>query len=265
MIKSLLEPDEPESNEKIENAAEKKATENDALKLPFQNALKKSEQIPLVESLPEKNIQTPENMNNSVQSEDFQKEEFEKRFAGIESMSESEIEKYLDGEDFLKDDEPYLYSEQTPQTENPYAGVEPITATSQTVYDEVVPVENANVSQNQEINPPVVKPKEYAPESQSESIRQSGMAWSAAIALFGSVVFFMIIGWFADLLLGTAPWSLVGGIVIGGIMGFVQFFRISSRIFKPQISEFERTSFRGNENTEVVEIIETVSTENKIT
>jgi F0F1-type ATP synthase assembly protein I len=70
------------------------------------------------------------------------------------------------------------------------------------------------------------------PESAGETIRQSGMAYSAAIVLFGSVVFMMILGWFADLLLGTSPWGIVGGILLGGIIGFIQFFRITSQIFK---------------------------------
>lgn len=73
---------------------------------------------------------------------------------------------------------------------------------------------------------------EFKPPSASETIRQSGMAYSAAIVLFGSVVFMMILGWFADLLLGTSPWGIVGGIVLGGIIGFIQFFRITSQIFK---------------------------------
>ncbi|PYS88846.1 MAG: hypothetical protein DMF62_08680, partial [Acidobacteria bacterium] len=53
------------------------------------------------------------------------------------------------------------------------------------------------------------------------------------IAFFASVVFMLVIGWGADLLLGSAPWGIVGGIVLGSVIGFVQFFRITSRIFKP--------------------------------
>ena len=74
---------------------------------------------------------------------------------------------------------------------------------------------------------------EPAPESMAESVRQSGLAYSAAIAFFASVVFMLIIGWGADLLFGTSPWGMVAGIVIGSIIGFVQFFRINSRIFNP--------------------------------
>lgn len=70
------------------------------------------------------------------------------------------------------------------------------------------------------------------PESKAELIRKSGLAWSAGIAFFASVVFLMIIGWFADLLLGTDPWGLVVGIIIGSIIGFVQLFRLTSQILK---------------------------------
>lgn len=73
---------------------------------------------------------------------------------------------------------------------------------------------------------------EFKPESTAETIRQSGLAYSAAIIFFASVVFMLIIGWFADLLLGSSPWGIVGGIILGGVIGFVQFFRITSQIFK---------------------------------
>jgi F0F1-type ATP synthase assembly protein I len=71
----------------------------------------------------------------------------------------------------------------------------------------------------------------YEAPSLAESVRQSGLAWSAGIAFFGSVLFFLFLGWIIDLLLGSSPWGLVGGIVFGGLIGFVQFFRITSQIF----------------------------------
>ena len=70
------------------------------------------------------------------------------------------------------------------------------------------------------------------PELLSETVRKSGLAWSAGIALFGSVMFMLMIGWLADLFLGSSPWGIVGGIVLGSLIGFVQFFRITSQIFK---------------------------------
>ena len=73
---------------------------------------------------------------------------------------------------------------------------------------------------------------EAPPANMADSVRQSGLAYSAGIALFASVAFMLIIGWGADLLFGTSPWGIVGGIVLGALIGFIQFFRITSQIFK---------------------------------
>lgn len=70
------------------------------------------------------------------------------------------------------------------------------------------------------------------PESTAETVRRSGLAYAAAITLFGSVVFMLIIGWGAGLLFGNTTLGIVGGIVLGAIIGFIQFFRITSQIFK---------------------------------
>jgi F0F1-type ATP synthase assembly protein I len=74
-------------------------------------------------------------------------------------------------------------------------------------------------------------PIPYVPATQNETIRRSGLAWSAGIAFFGSVVFTLFLGWIADLLLGSSPWGIVGGIILGSIIAFLQFFRITSQIF----------------------------------
>ena len=80
-------------------------------------------------------------------------------------------------------------------------------------------------------NEPPVAMSDYTPESPDKTMRQSGLAWSAGIVFFGSVAFMLFLGWGADLLLGSSPWGIVGGIVLGSIIGFIQFFRISSQIF----------------------------------
>lgn len=72
----------------------------------------------------------------------------------------------------------------------------------------------------------------YEPESMAETTRRSGLAYSAGIAFFAAVVFMLVLGWGADLLLGSSPWGIVVGIVLGSVIGFIQFFRITSQIFK---------------------------------
>ena len=73
---------------------------------------------------------------------------------------------------------------------------------------------------------------EAEPESMAETVRRSGLAYSAGIAFTAAVVFMLVLGWGADVLLGTSPWGIVGGIIVGSIIGFVQFFRLTSQIFK---------------------------------
>ena len=74
---------------------------------------------------------------------------------------------------------------------------------------------------------------DYEADSDEEAARRGAMAWSVGIVFFSSIVFMLLIGWIADLVLGSSPWGIVGGIVLGSIIGFIQFFRISSRIFNP--------------------------------
>lgn len=82
-----------------------------------------------------------------------------------------------------------------------------------------------------EEEPLVVTP--YTPEPVEEIARRSGLAWSAGIVFFCSVVFMLFLGWGADLLFGSSPFGLVAGIVIGSSIGFIQFFRLSSQMYRP--------------------------------
>ncbi len=84
-------------------------------------------------------------------------------------------------------------------------------------------------------------------ESKAETIRKTGLAWSAAIVFFGSVVFMLILGWFADLLFGSSPWGIVLGIVLGSVIGFMQFFKITSRIINSS-GDLQNTPLKLNEN-----------------
>src|ERR1044072_1716110 len=70
----------------------------------------------------------------------------------------------------------------------------------------------------------------YTPESAGETVRKGGLAYSAGVVFFGSVIIMLFIGWLLDSLFGTSPGFLIGGIVFGAVLGFYQFFRITSRI-----------------------------------
>jgi len=102
--------------------------------------------------------------------------------------------------------------------------------------------------------PPPVEPKPaftpvaYSLEDPDETIRRSGLAWSAGIVFVGSVAFMLFIGWLADLVLGSSPWGIVGGIVIGSIIGFVQFFRLTSQIFNAKPPGSDIRSLMSDEN-----------------
>ena len=94
-----------------------------------------------------------------------------------------------------------------------------------------LPAQTATESPKPELSDMLFQPPAER-ESFAETARKSGLAYAAAITLFASVVFMLIIGWFADLLLGSSPWGIVGGIVLGAVIGFFQFFRLTSQIFR---------------------------------
>ncbi len=108
-----------------------------------------------------------------------------------------------------------------------------------------------------------IAPKDFKPTSKTEAIKNSGLAYSAAIALFGSVVFMMVLGWFADQMLDSFPWGITTGIVVGAIIGFVQFFRLTSQIINPKPNDFERVSINSSfESPKKFETVQTI-TENQ--
>jgi ATP synthase protein I len=60
--------------------------------------------------------------------------------------------------------------------------------------------------------------------------RKSGLAYAAAFSLFAAVVAGLILGWLLDRWLGTRPWFLVGGLVLGAAAGLYEFIRTSSKL-----------------------------------
>ena len=67
-------------------------------------------------------------------------------------------------------------------------------------------------------------------DDQQETNRKSGLAYAAAFSLFAAVVGGLIIGWLLDRWLGTGPWLLVTGIVLGSAAGFYELIRSSSKL-----------------------------------
>ncbi len=69
-----------------------------------------------------------------------------------------------------------------------------------------------------------------AGKGDQETNRKSGIAYAAALSLFASVVTLSGAGWLMDRWLGTAPWLLVAGVVLGAAVGFYQFIRLTSKL-----------------------------------
>ena len=69
-----------------------------------------------------------------------------------------------------------------------------------------------------------------SPRDDQEVNRKSGIAYAAALSLFFSVASLCGAGWALDRWLGTKPWLMVVGIVLGSIAGFYQFIRLTSKL-----------------------------------
>jgi len=67
-------------------------------------------------------------------------------------------------------------------------------------------------------------------DDKEETNRKSGLAYAAAFSLFASVVSGLIAGWLLDRWLGTKPWLLVAGLILGSAAGLYELIRSSSRL-----------------------------------
>jgi ATP synthase protein I len=67
-------------------------------------------------------------------------------------------------------------------------------------------------------------------DDQQEINRKSGLAYAAALSLFAAVAAGLVLGWLLDRWLGTRPWLLVAGLVLGAAVGFYEFIRASSKL-----------------------------------
>ena len=63
-----------------------------------------------------------------------------------------------------------------------------------------------------------------------EANRKTGLAYAAGLNLFASVIALAGVGWLLDRWLKTSPWILVAGVVLGAVVGFYQFIRLTSKL-----------------------------------
>ena len=68
-----------------------------------------------------------------------------------------------------------------------------------------------------------------AERDEGEVTRKSGLVYAAVFAIISSVIAFLILGWLLDRWLGTSPWLLVAGIILGSALGFYEFIRLISK------------------------------------
>jgi ATP synthase protein I len=69
------------------------------------------------------------------------------------------------------------------------------------------------------------------PQPDQEDVnRKSGTAYAAALSLFFSVAAMTGIGWLFDRWLGTKPWLMATGLVLGAVAGFFEFIRLTSKL-----------------------------------
>ena len=69
------------------------------------------------------------------------------------------------------------------------------------------------------------------PDKDDRNVRRnSGALIGAVMALSSSIVSCLIVGWLLDRWLGTTPWLIVAGIIVGSVAGFMHLIRVMSRI-----------------------------------
>ena len=59
-----------------------------------------------------------------------------------------------------------------------------------------------------------------------ETVRKSGPAAAASYTLVGAVLLLGAIGYLIDLRYSTAPWFLLGGLLLGIVVGFYELAKI---------------------------------------
>lgn len=71
-----------------------------------------------------------------------------------------------------------------------------------------------------------LEPLEKSLEAFQESVKQAEPAAAGSYTLIGAIVLLGGIGYAIDVWKGTAPWFLVGGLVLGLIVGFYELAKV---------------------------------------
>lgn len=58
--------------------------------------------------------------------------------------------------------------------------------------------------------------------------------WMGGGTFLGSVLSGALVGWLLDNWLGTDPWFVVGGIVVGAYSGFMRMWELSKKMLPPE-------------------------------
>jgi ATP synthase protein I len=69
-----------------------------------------------------------------------------------------------------------------------------------------------------------------APEVSSPTVTSSAEGWVSGGAFLGSILAGTLLGYLADLWLGTDPWFVVTGIIVGSYSGFVRMWHLSKQM-----------------------------------
>lgn len=70
--------------------------------------------------------------------------------------------------------------------------------------------------------------KDDSPTNQVQSALNDG--WLHGGSFLGSILAGMLLGYFADMWLGTDPWLVVTGIILGSYSGFMNMWQYSKRM-----------------------------------
>ena len=69
-----------------------------------------------------------------------------------------------------------------------------------------------------------------APEVSSPTDVSAAEGWVSGGAFLGSILAGTLLGYLADLWLGTDPWLVVTGIIVGSYSGFVRMWQLSKQM-----------------------------------